>query len=160
MNAIDPDAALFTSTQVCVAARMSRGTFDAWLLRRYLSIPPGPGTGKVRKLSLVNAIRIAIVAELCRQGFPVSKAAAYVDQIDCELRATINAVNNSETVLMIADDENGQQHVWIDNEGSLTAFMSGYGGRHDAGHGRTMFYSVLLLADLISNVRQTLMEPI
>jgi hypothetical protein len=153
MNAIDPDAALFTSTQVCLAARMSRGTFHAWIMRRYLSVPPGPGTGKVRKFSLVDAVRIAIVAELCRQGFSVSKAAAYVDQIDGELRATITAVNNSQAVLIITDGDEGRKLVWIDKFGT-----SGYGWPSDPG--RIMFYSVLLLADLISNVHQTLMKPI
>jgi len=77
METPDLTAPRFTSAEICLAADVARGTFDAWLLRRYLPVPIGPGTGKVRKFSVLDAIRIAVVAEMNRLGIPVSSAADF-----------------------------------------------------------------------------------
>lgn len=64
----------FSSAQVCRASGLSRGTFDAWMLRRYMPVEPGPGTGRVREFSILDAVRIALAAELTRLGVSVSIA--------------------------------------------------------------------------------------
>jgi hypothetical protein len=154
MEPFNPEAPRFTSAEVCVAARVSRGTFDAWLLRRYLPLPPGPGTGRVRKFSFVDVVRVAVVAELNRQGFSVSKAAAYIDRIDVEFRAAMAGASNHETVLMITEGKGGNKYVRIGNSRTLTTFFAGLG--FTPGLGRTVFYSILLLGNLIENVREAL----
>jgi len=69
------DEPTFTSAEVCLAVGLSRPTFDAWMLRGYMSLPPGPGTGRARRFSLTNAVRLAVTAELNRLGVSVSVAA-------------------------------------------------------------------------------------
>jgi len=64
----------YTSAEVCRAVGLPRSTFDAWLLRQFLPLPLGPGTGRSRSYSLLDAVRIAVVAELTKQGISVGIA--------------------------------------------------------------------------------------
>jgi hypothetical protein len=74
---------LYDSAEVCRAAGVPRSTFDAWLLRQYfLSLPPGPGTGRSRGYSLLNAVRIAAAAEITRVGISIKIAARAVGSIE------------------------------------------------------------------------------
>jgi hypothetical protein len=65
----------YNSAEVCAAAGVPRVTFNAWLLRKYLPLPPGPGTGRSRQYSMLDAVRIAVVADLNRLGINVGVAA-------------------------------------------------------------------------------------
>ena len=56
----------YSSAAVCQAAELSRATFDAWLLRRILPLPPGPGTGRERRFSENEAILVSIAAALTK----------------------------------------------------------------------------------------------
>lgn len=76
------DERTFGSGEVALAAGIPRATFDAWLLRKYLPLPPGPGTGRSRRYSLLDATRIAVAAELSRLSIAASIAAAASSQID------------------------------------------------------------------------------
>lgn len=50
----------YTSSAVCAALGLPRTTYDAWMLRGYVS-PQGPGTGRARLLDLETIIRLAIM---------------------------------------------------------------------------------------------------
>jgi hypothetical protein len=65
----------YSSNQVCDAIGLRRTTLDAWVLRRYLPLADGPGTGKERRFSLVEAIMVATTFELTRLGLSVADAA-------------------------------------------------------------------------------------
>ncbi len=69
------DDRTYNSAEVCDAAGVPRVTFNAWLLRNYLLLPPGPGTGRSRQYSMLDAVRIAVVADLNRLGISVGVAA-------------------------------------------------------------------------------------
>jgi hypothetical protein len=64
----------YSSSAVCEALGLPRTTFDAWMLRGYLPLPAGPGTGRARALSLLDAVRIGTIAQLHRLGIPLSLA--------------------------------------------------------------------------------------
>jgi hypothetical protein len=64
----------YSSSAVCVALGLPRTTFDAWMLRGYLPLPAGPGTGRARALSLLDAARIGTIVQLNRLGIPLSLA--------------------------------------------------------------------------------------
>jgi hypothetical protein len=71
----------YSSAEVCRAAGLPRPTFDAWLLRRYLPLPLGPGTGRSRTYSLLDAVRISVVFELNRLGINVGTAGRFAGLI-------------------------------------------------------------------------------
>jgi hypothetical protein len=71
----------FGPAEVCEAAGVPRATFHSWLARKYISDAPGPGAGRERRFTLIEAIRIAVIAELNRFGVPVSTAAGYCRRI-------------------------------------------------------------------------------
>lgn len=75
------DERTFSSAEVCLAVGLPRPTFDAWMLRGYMSLPPGPGTGRARRFSVTNAVRLAVTAELSRLGVSVSAAARAAQMI-------------------------------------------------------------------------------
>jgi hypothetical protein len=60
--------------EVCDAAGVSRATFHSWVARQYLPLPPGPGMGRERQFTLLDAIRVAVVVQLNRLGVPASSA--------------------------------------------------------------------------------------
>jgi hypothetical protein len=64
----------YTATAVCAAVGVPRTSFDAWVLRGYLPLMPGPGTGRARALTLLDAIRFAAMGQLTRLGIPVAAA--------------------------------------------------------------------------------------
>lgn len=65
----------YSSTDVCEATGLRRTTLDAWLLRRYLDLSPGPGTGQERRFTVDEVILIALAAELTKLGVTVRAAA-------------------------------------------------------------------------------------
>jgi hypothetical protein len=66
----------YGSAEVCRVVGVARPTFDAWLLRGYLPLRNGPGTGRQREFSLLDAVRIAAVAQLTYLGVTVRNASA------------------------------------------------------------------------------------
>lgn len=72
----------YTSPEVCAAAGASRPTFNTWLARRYVPLPPGPGTGRERRFTMFDAVRIAVMAELNRLGLAASVAAYAASRIE------------------------------------------------------------------------------
>jgi hypothetical protein len=74
---LEDHARIYSSAEVCRAVGLSRRTFDAWLLRQYLPLPPGPGTGRLRTYSLLDAVRISVVYELSRLGINAGTAARF-----------------------------------------------------------------------------------
>jgi MerR HTH family regulatory protein len=72
----------YDTAEVCRAAGLLPKTFDGWLLRRSLPLlPPGPGTGRSRRYSLLDVVRIAAAADLTRQGVSIAVAANIVGNI-------------------------------------------------------------------------------
>lgn len=61
--------------EVCYAANIPRATFHSWVSRGLLHLGRGPGMGKARQFTLIQAIRIATIARLNRLGIAVSTAA-------------------------------------------------------------------------------------
>ena len=77
----------YGSAEVSTAAEVSRGTFDAWLLRKHLPLPPGPGKGGLRQFTLFEAILVGVVAELVRLGLTIgaaSHAAGFLSRLRSE----------------------------------------------------------------------------
>ncbi len=72
----------YSTAEVSAAAGLNRMLLDAWLLRKYLPLPPGPGTGRSRRYSRLDAVRIAVVGELVRLGLGISVAAQAAEFID------------------------------------------------------------------------------
>lgn len=64
----------YSSNQICDATGLRRTTLDAWILRRYLKLGLGPGTGRERRFSFEEVILIAVAAELSRLGLTASAA--------------------------------------------------------------------------------------
>lgn len=69
----------YSSAAVCQAADLSRPTFDAWLLRRILPLPPGPGTGRERRFSANEAVLVAVAAQLTKTRLSITAAAHAVE---------------------------------------------------------------------------------
>lgn len=67
--------AKYSSTEICEAIRLPRTTLDAWLLRRYIDLPPGPGTGRTRKFTSDEVVIIAVTAELTKLSLNIKAAA-------------------------------------------------------------------------------------
>jgi hypothetical protein len=75
----------YPATAVCAAVGVPRTSFDAWLLRGYLPLLPGPGTGRARALTLLDAIRFAAMAQLTRLGIPVAAAGKAARNIEARM---------------------------------------------------------------------------
>ena len=73
------DERVYTSGEVGAAAGLSRGTFDAWLLRKHLPLPPGPGKGGARLFTLFEAVMVALAAELASLEITIAAAARMVE---------------------------------------------------------------------------------
>jgi hypothetical protein len=71
------DPLTFGSAEVRFAARVSQGAFDSWLLRHLPLASGHPGKGAERRFSMLDAIKIATIAELVGLGLPASAAASY-----------------------------------------------------------------------------------
>jgi hypothetical protein len=67
--------------EVCDAARIPRATFQSWVSRRYLPLPPAPGPGRERQFSFLDAVRVSVVAELTRLGISVGIAGRAVGNV-------------------------------------------------------------------------------
>jgi hypothetical protein len=72
----------YSSNEICDATGLRRTTLDAWVLRRYLNLSEGPGTGRERRFSFDEVVMIAIAAELTRLGLSVGIAAHAANYID------------------------------------------------------------------------------
>jgi hypothetical protein len=72
---VQDDLEGYSSTDVCEATGLRRTTLDAWLLRRYLDLSPGPGTGQERRFTIDEVVLIAITADLTKLGLTVGAAA-------------------------------------------------------------------------------------
>ncbi len=72
---MDEDHERYSSAEVCDATGLRRTTLEAWILRRYLDLSSGPGTGRERRFTLDEVILIAVTAELTRLGLTVGAAA-------------------------------------------------------------------------------------
>jgi hypothetical protein len=84
------DALEFSTAEVCAAAGVSRVTFEGWLLRNLLDLPPGPGTGRSRHYSRLDAVRIAVVTEFTRLGIGVGfavRAASKLTKLNADCRS-------------------------------------------------------------------------
>lgn len=84
LMADDTKRANYGAAEVCLAAGVPRATFHSWVARKYITQAPGPGMGVAREYTLMEAIRIAAVAELNRLGVPVSLAAGYCAHISSD----------------------------------------------------------------------------
>jgi hypothetical protein len=90
----------FGPAEVCAAAGVPRATFHSWLSRKYISDAPGPGMGRERRFTLIEAIRIAVIAELNRFGVPVGTAAGYCRRIsgDYSTEPTVMILGREQTM--------------------------------------------------------------
>ena len=77
--AITQEERAYTTGEVAAAAGLSRGTFDAWLLRKHLPLPPGPGKGGTRLFTLFDAVMVTLAAELVSLEISIAFAARVVD---------------------------------------------------------------------------------
>jgi hypothetical protein len=64
----------FGSAEVARAAGLRRNTLDTWLARRYLPLPAGPGTGRARTYTLLDAVRAAAMVHLTSIGVTPARA--------------------------------------------------------------------------------------
>jgi hypothetical protein len=77
----------YSSNEICDATGLRRTTLDAWVLRRYLNLSEGPGTGRERRFSFDEVVMISIAAELARLGLSVgiaAHAANYINRLAAE----------------------------------------------------------------------------
>jgi hypothetical protein len=77
----------YSSSAVCAAIDVPRTTFDAWVLRGYLHLSPGPGTGRARMLTALDAVRLATVAQLNRLGITISVAGRASRRVEAHMLA-------------------------------------------------------------------------
>ena len=97
---MDGDTATYGSAEVARAAGIKRGMFDSWLLRKYLPLPPGPGTGRARQYTLLDAVRVAAMAHLTSIGVVPGRAGSSV--------AAIGRVPQpGDTLILTADPASG-----------------------------------------------------
>jgi hypothetical protein len=93
------DRRSYSSADVCRAVGLPRPTFDAWLLRQYLPLPEGPGTGRARTYSLLDAVRIAAAYELTRIGISVGFAGRAIGNIS---DSSLDPPDGHRTALVLA----------------------------------------------------------
>ena len=93
------DATPYDTAEVCRAAGLAPKTLDSWLLRRALPLlPPGPGTGRSRRYSLLDVTRVCAAAELVRQGISIGIAGRMVGEIN---GSAIDPATERRTVLIV-----------------------------------------------------------
>jgi hypothetical protein len=73
-NAADNNARTWGPTEVYAAAGVHRGVAHSWIARHLVPLPPGPGMGKERQFSLLEAVCIALIVELTRLGLTIGAA--------------------------------------------------------------------------------------
>lgn len=66
---------MYTIQQVAKAADITRRQLEAWVSREFIVPAHVPAPGTARTYSLVEAMRVAVVADLVRLGIPVERAA-------------------------------------------------------------------------------------
>ena len=76
----------FSATDVVAALQIPRTSFDAWVLRGHLDLPKGPGTGRARRLTFLEVVRTAALAELVRSHIPPKAAADLLRSIDKDFK--------------------------------------------------------------------------
>ena len=75
------DEQTYGPAEVCLAAGVARATFHSWAARNYLPLPSGPGMGRERSFTFLDAVRIAAVSQLTRLGIMVGMAGRVVGLI-------------------------------------------------------------------------------
>jgi hypothetical protein len=75
------DKQTYGSADVARAAGVARPAFDSWLLGKYLPLPPGPGTGRARHYSLLDAVRVAAMSHMTFLGVMPNRAGKYAELI-------------------------------------------------------------------------------
>ena len=66
---------MYTIQQVAKAADLTRRQLEAWVSRDFIVPEHVPAPGTARMYSLLEAMRVAVVADLVRLGIPVERAA-------------------------------------------------------------------------------------
>lgn len=64
----------FGSAEVARAAGLKRNTLDTWLMRHYLPLPAGRGTGRARTYNLLDAVRASAMVHLTSIGVTPARA--------------------------------------------------------------------------------------
>jgi hypothetical protein len=88
----------YSATAACAAVGVPRTSFDAWVLRGYLPLMPGPGTGRARALTLLDAVRFAAMGQLTRLGIPVAAAGKAARNVETRM---LKAPRSGQRWLMI-----------------------------------------------------------
>lgn len=135
MNVNTELSATFSVTEVCTALSLPRTSFDAWNLRGHLRLSKGPGTGHTRRLTFDQVVRVAIIAELTRNGIGSGAAAGFVDQVRTKLSGALLQDYADGLSLIIAGGK---------------AYITDQPGSH------LIAYSTVRVGQLITHVRRVL----
>lgn len=93
-----PQRQTFGPAEVCYAAQVPRATFHSWAARRFINSDPGPGMGREREFTLLEAIRVVAMAKLNRLGVAIGVAAHCCAAINDEYADARTALVIVETV--------------------------------------------------------------
>jgi hypothetical protein len=143
----------YTVTQTAAAAGLNRGTADTWLQRRYVADVPRIGGGRTgRRLSFLQVVIIAAIAELVRARIPVGAAAKFLahEQI-AESFPKVVAAGGADNVLTIGW-KNDQPFIRMMPKETAIWLMD----HHPTALGDGLIVSILYLNKLIDRVRRGL----
>ena len=88
--------------EVYAAAGVPRGVAHSWIARQLIPLPPGPGMGKERRFSFLDAMCVAVVAELTKLGFVVGSASYAAGMLVRSGDSGIRSLNEEGWTLVIA----------------------------------------------------------
>jgi len=110
---LDPDAPLFTTTEVLEIARMKSNQFQTWMHRQLLSVSADwkPGTGRRRLFSTMDVVTIVFVKLMTDLGVPVPSANFLAMDVGMRLMNLVNGGPGSDRenmLLILGKDDAGK----------------------------------------------------
>ena len=99
------DEETYSATEVVAALDISRPAFDSWVLRGYLGLERGPGTGRARRLTFEEVVRVAALYALVRNGITAQKAGNLLLSVEHEFRNALRDNDGRDYVMMIEESQ-------------------------------------------------------
>jgi hypothetical protein len=103
------------------ALGIARTAFDSWVVRGYLDLPKGPGTGRSRQMTFWEVVRTATLAEMVRNRIPPKEAAELLRSVDKEFRDALSDHDGGGYVMMFEETK-----ARIDNLSFLQAWVTSW----------------------------------